>query len=77
MDRAGRLVIPKALRDQLGIEAGQPLQARVADGRLEIEPAPLEVTLREVDGILVIVPVEPLPPLTRDEVRAALESVRR
>ena len=77
MDRAGRLVIPKALRDELGAVPGQPLRARVRDGRLEIEPEKVDAELRESDGLLVVVPKEPLPPLTRDGVRDLIEDLRR
>lgn len=76
MDRAGRIVVPKALRAELAVEPGQPLRARVRDGRLEIEAQEVEVALVETDGVLVIVPSERLPPLTRDDVRSLLEDLR-
>jgi AbrB family looped-hinge helix DNA binding protein len=36
IDRAGRLVVPKALRDQLGFGAGMELEVDAVDGRLEV-----------------------------------------
>jgi AbrB family looped-hinge helix DNA binding protein len=36
IDRDGRIVIPKALREELGMSAGQELELRAADGVLEI-----------------------------------------
>jgi len=77
IDRSGRLVIPKVLRDELGIEPGQPLRASVHDGRLELEPDPVDADLVEVDGVLVITPREAVAPISRDDVRAIIESVRR
>ncbi len=77
IDRAGRLVVPKALRDELGLAEGRSLRAAVRDGCLELVPEPLEVDLVERDGVLVIVPTGLLAPLTRDDVRAVIESVRR
>ena len=77
IDRAGRLVVPKALRDELGLAEGRSLRAAVRDGCLELVPEPLEVDLVERDGVLVIVPAGSLQPLTRDDVRAVIESVRR
>ena len=77
IDGSGRLVIPKVLREELGIVAGQPLYASVSDGRLELEPAPLNAELVEVDGVMVITPHEPLAPMSRDDVRRLIESVRR
>ena len=77
IDRAGRVVVPKALRDQLGITPGQPLEARVTDGHLEIAPQPLQVQLVEQDGLLIITTTETIPPLTSQSVRDVLDSVRR
>ncbi len=77
MDRASRLVVPKALRDQLAVEPGQPLRAEVRNGRLEIEPQEVAAELVERDGILVITPTEPVPPLTREAVRDLLDDLRR
>lgn len=76
VDRSGRLVVPKALRDELGIQPGQPLRASAHDGRLEIEPVPLEADLVDVDGVLVITPRAPVAPMSREDVRALIESVR-
>jgi AbrB family looped-hinge helix DNA binding protein len=36
IDRAGRLVVPKALREQLGFAAGTELELAAVDGRLEV-----------------------------------------
>jgi bifunctional DNA-binding transcriptional regulator/antitoxin component of YhaV-PrlF toxin-antitoxin module len=77
IDRAGRLVVPKALRDELGWEPRQPLRASVRDGRLQIEPEPIDAELVENDGVRVITPTEIGPVLTRDEVRKVVESIRR
>ena len=77
IDRAGRLVIPKALRDELAVVPGQPLDAEVRDGRLEIVPRAFEADLVEADGLLIITPRESPPVMTAEDVRAVLESVRR
>lgn len=52
IDKAGRLVIPKALRDDLGLRPG--VVEVVADGNaLRVEPL-AEESLEERDGLLVI-----------------------
>lgn len=38
LGRQGRLVVPAALRRELGLEAGAELVARVESGRLVLEP---------------------------------------
>lgn len=77
IDAAGRVVIPKGLRDELGLLPGSPLRASVHDGHLELTPEPLDAQLVDSGGVLVITPVEEVGPLTRDDVRAIVESVRR
>jgi AbrB family looped-hinge helix DNA binding protein len=77
IDAAGRIVVPKAMRDALGLTPGQALEIRAGDGRLEIEVAPTSMRLRKRGKGLVAVPATRVPPLTADEVRAALEKVRR
>ena len=77
LDAAGRIVVPKALRQALGLRPGQPLEIRASDGRLEIEIAPTPMRLKKRGRGLVAVPEENLPPLTAEEVRATLERIRR
>ncbi|MGI9112262.1 MAG: AbrB/MazE/SpoVT family DNA-binding domain-containing protein [Gaiellaceae bacterium] len=77
IDVAGRIVVPKRLRDELRLEAGQPLEIAARDGRLEIEPQAMPMRLERREGSLVAVPDEPLPVLTASEVRETLEQLRR
>ena len=77
IDAAGRIVIPKSLREALGLKPGQPLEIRAGDGRLEIEIAATPVRLKKRGKGLVAVPDAKLPPLTADLVRETLERVRR
>lgn len=37
IDRAGRVVIPKAIREAAGLQPGSPLKIQYRDGRVEIE----------------------------------------
>ena len=77
IDAAGRIVVPKALRQALGLKPGQSLEIRAGDGRLEIEIAPTPMQLQKRGKGLVAVPDAPLPSLTADVVRETLERVRR
>jgi AbrB family looped-hinge helix DNA binding protein len=77
IDTAGRIVVPKPLRQALGLTPGQSLEIRAGDGRLEIEIAATPVSLKKRGKGLVAVPDKALPPLTAEEVRETLERVRR
>jgi len=77
IDSAGRIVIPKPLRDRLGLEQGKLVEIRERDGRIEIEPASVPMSLARRAGGLVAVPEEDLPPLTDELVRATIEGTRR
>ncbi|MBX3142070.1 MAG: AbrB/MazE/SpoVT family DNA-binding domain-containing protein [Trueperaceae bacterium] len=80
IDAAGRLVIPKTLRDAAGLRPGMPLQARLRDGRIEIEPAPTAVSLVMKDGIGVArsagAPGEDEPVLLASEVETVRARLR-
>ena len=77
MDPAGRIVIPKPVRDRLGLIAGEELEILERDGRLEIGPAPTPMALVARKGGVVAVPHRRLPPLTDKVVRETLERSRR
>jgi AbrB family looped-hinge helix DNA binding protein len=77
IDKAGRIVLPKELRDLLGLRGGEALEIREADGRIEIEPVPTTIRVEERPEGLVGVAEEELPPLADDVVRATLERTRR
>lgn len=76
IDGAGRLVIPKSLRDAAGIRPGLALDARLRDGRIEIEPTPMAVELVEKEGVLVAEPVEAITSLSVDDVYDVVERLR-
>jgi AbrB family looped-hinge helix DNA binding protein len=77
IDGAGRVVIPKSLRERLGLQGGEVLDIRERDGRIEIEPAPTPMRLAEREGTAAAVPEEDLPPLTDEIVRETVERTRR
>lgn len=77
LDDAGRLVVPKALRQALGLKAGQELEISAGDGRLEIEIAPTPMRLKKRGKGVVAVPHDELPPLSAEQVRETLDRIRR
>jgi AbrB family looped-hinge helix DNA binding protein len=76
IDHAGRLVLPKAARDRARLVPGMPLDVRVVDGRIEIEPAPARVTVEKRGGFWVAQPAEPVPVLTGETVERTIEELR-
>lgn len=70
-------MIPKRIRDRLGLLGNDQVEITERDGRIEIEPAATEVELEPHGAVLVARPGRPLPPLTDDIVRETLDRVRR
>jgi AbrB family looped-hinge helix DNA binding protein len=77
IDRAGRLVLPKKIREAAGILPGSELTIRVSDGVIEIEPAPLEVRLVKRGSLTVAVARKRVTPLTPEAVGQTLDRLRR
>ena len=77
IDAAGRIIVPKAVRDALRLTAGQQLDIVVADGAMEIHIPVTPMTLVETASGPVAQADVPLPVLTAEVVRDVLESVRR
>jgi AbrB family looped-hinge helix DNA binding protein len=77
IDSAGRLVIPKEARDQAGLRPGMPLEVRVRDGRIEIEPAALDVTIAKRGRFRIAVAKTPVVPLTNETVERTRRALRR
>ena len=77
MDAAGRLVIPKEIRREAGLEPGVPVEIRVNDGRIEIEPKTLPVKLIRRGRFLVAEPAVPVPPMKAEVVERTIRQLRR
>lgn len=78
IDKAGRIVVPKRLRDAMGLTPKTPLRIDVIDGRLIVEFAPAAHIVELADGFPVIRSEgDPgAPPVTDEAVRDALEEAR-
>lgn len=77
IDRAGRVVIPKALREQAQLEAGVEIEVEFRDGRIELEPATAPMRLVKRAKRATIEAEGEMPTLTSADVRTVLEHVRR
>ena len=77
IDRVGRIVIPKSMREALGIGGPTELELTERDGALELTVPYIKAHLEERDGFTVIVPDEPVRPLTSEMVNEAIERSRR
>jgi AbrB family looped-hinge helix DNA binding protein len=77
IDRAGRVVIPRPVRELAGLAAGGEVDVTFRDGVIEIEPASISMRLVERPGGAVIEAPGEMPTLTADEVRDTLDRVRR
>jgi AbrB family looped-hinge helix DNA binding protein len=76
IDSAGRLVLPKAVRDEAGILPGMMLRITVQSGKVEIEPLPSEVKIVQRGPLWIAVPSEEGPPLSEAAVEQVLRRVR-
>ena len=74
IDSAGRVVVPKPLRDQLGLTPDTPLEIDVVDGHIELSAPHTPAKLVEGPNGPVVAATG--TPLTDDEVRRTLEAVR-
>ena len=77
MDQAGRLVIPAEIRREAAIEPGVPLDVRLRDGVIEIQPQPVAVIIQRRGRLLVASPVTKAPSLTHETVERTRRAVRK
>jgi AbrB family looped-hinge helix DNA binding protein len=74
VDSVGRIVVPKPLRDALGLTPGTTVDVSLYGSGLQLVPAGRTARLREVDGRLV---AESETVVTDDDVLGLLDAGRR
>jgi AbrB family looped-hinge helix DNA binding protein len=75
IDSAGRVVVPKRLREELGLTPGTPLEIDVVDGHLELSAPHKPARLEEGPNGPSIAATG--TPITNEDIRSTLEAVRR
>lgn len=76
IDRAGRLVIPKPVREQLGLETGAELEIERADDRIALIPVRATGPLTKENGVWVWRTGERLPAAEANNVREQVRTER-
>jgi AbrB family looped-hinge helix DNA binding protein len=75
IDAAGRLMIPRAVRRQAGLQPGTVVDVRWQDGHIHVEPLTLPVRLVREGRLLVAVPESTPGPLLADTVEATRQAL--
>jgi AbrB family looped-hinge helix DNA binding protein len=73
MDRAGRVVLPKPIRDRLQLEPGESLEIESFEDHIVLRPVREHATMRKEQGVWVFDTGEPL---TASAVRETIQKVR-
>ena len=61
MDKAGRVVLPKKLRERFCLQGGDTLALEVKGDEIHLRPQNTKTRLERVNGVLVLVSELPLP----------------
>jgi AbrB family looped-hinge helix DNA binding protein len=61
IDQAGRLVLPKRIRERFALRAGDSLKLELKGDAIELRPARPKVRLTRVNGVLVLSADSQLP----------------
>jgi|SRR5579862_4673184 len=76
VDKAGRVVLPKPIRDEMQLRAGDSLELESSEDRIVLRPRRGESGLRQKQGIWVLSTGEPISAEATDEVLRRLRRER-
>ena len=76
LDKAGRVVLPKPLRDEMHLEPGDELEIETSGEDITLRPLRVQAPLRKKQGVWVYGVGEPLSSTTVDKVVRQLRRER-
>jgi AbrB family looped-hinge helix DNA binding protein len=76
LDKAGRVVIPKPLREELQLEPGDTLEMESTGGQITLRPVRGTGPLTKEHGVWVLHSGEPLPASATDDMLDLLRKER-
>jgi len=76
IDAAGRVVVPKKIREAVQLEAGSELDVRVENGVIQLEPVAAPVKFKKRGRFLVATRPGQAATLTQEMVEATRERIR-
>ena len=76
IDKAGRLVIPKSLRQELGLESGDSLEMESIGEQITLRPVRGTGPLTKEHGVWVFRSGQPLPAAATDEILQRIRDAR-
>src|SRR5262245_46821105 len=77
IDRAGRIVVPKKIREAAELEPGSELEVYFDNGVIQLEPAPAPVKFAKRGHLIVARSAGTIGVLKQTTVNTTLEAVRR
>jgi AbrB family looped-hinge helix DNA binding protein len=78
IDKAGRVVVPKVLREQMGLTPGIEIEIEIdqRDGELTIRPVGPQVVAVERSGRTVLTTTSPVGPMDHDDLLRMIDESR-
>ena len=76
IDGAGRVIVPKVIREAVQLEAGSEIDVRVENGIIQLEPIANPVKFKKRGHLLIATRPERTGELTREMVETTRESIR-
>jgi AbrB family looped-hinge helix DNA binding protein len=74
VDKAGRIVLPKPVRDELQLHAGDSLELEISGQEIKLRPVRPKIRLQREDGLWVYTVGEPL---AESVVEQTIEDIHR